>query len=83
MAKQTITIAFTALIFFIAGAACRNYNLYKTCKLDRKIIQAQNKALDKAEKIIDNNLLDTDGSDTMSEYMNACNKVHVLYTTQK
>lgn len=84
MAKQIITIALTAILFFIAGAAYNNASLYKANASNRKIIKAQDKALIKAEEIMDNNgLYDTDGSDTMAEYMEAYNKVLTLYATQQ
>lgn len=84
MAKQIITTALTAILFFIAGAACNNANLYKANASSRKIIKAQDKALIKAEEVMNNNnLWDADGSDTMAEYMEACNKVQTLYATQQ
>lgn len=84
MAKQIISTALTAILFFIAGAAYNNASLYKDYASSRKIIKTQDKALIKAEEVIDNNgLYDTDGSDTMADYMKACNKVHTLYATQQ
>lgn len=84
MAKQIITIALTAILFFIAGAAYNNACLYNANALNRKIIKAQDKALIKAEEVMDNNgLYDTDGSDTMAEYMEAYNRVQTLYATQQ
>lgn len=84
MAKQIITTALTAILFFIAGAAYNNAIFYNANSSNRKIIKAQDKVILKAEEVMDNNgLYDTDGSDTMAEYMEAYNKVQTLYATQQ
>lgn len=48
-----------------------------------ELIDAQSAALQKAEIIMDsNNLLDTDGSDDMVDYLELCCKVDSLWKTQ-
>ena len=89
MKKQIITMAAVAAMAFLAGASFNNWitgnsRLHEDNIFNRKVIKAQEAALDKAEEVMDNNnLWDADGSDTMAEYMEACNKVQTLYATQQ
>lgn len=86
---QIINMVAVAAMAFLAGATFNdritgNGLLREANTLNRKIIKAQSIALDKAEEVMNNNnLWDIDGSDTMSEYMEAYNKVHTLYKQEK
>lgn len=83
--QQIITTAAIASMAFLAGATFNdfmvdNIGLREANTFNKKVIHAQNEALNKAEEVMDNNdLYDTDGSDTMADYMEAYNKVQALY----
>ena len=52
----------------------------KRARTNTELTKSLEVALDKAEVVIDNNnLYDTDGSDAMSEYLDAQKKVYTLY----
>lgn len=69
-------IGIIILFAFIVGFE----NGSKRARGNTELTKSLEVALDKAEIVIDNNnLYDTDGSDAMSEYLEASNKVHTLY----
>lgn len=88
MKKFTVCTAIAAVSAF-AGFEFNNYwynneSLYEANKFKRELINAQAKALNLADKVMNrNNLWDTDGGDAMADYLNAAAKVDSLYSTQK
>lgn len=88
MKKFTVCAAIAAGSAF-AGFEFNNYwynndGLYEANKFKRELVNAQAKALNLADSVMDNNqLFDADGSDTMADYLNAAAKVDSLYDTQR
>lgn len=86
--KKVFVVSFLA-ISFIAGMEFEAWyynfdNLYEANKFKRVLLEKQADALDKAAIVIDNNnLYDIDGSDAMSDYLKACEKVDSLYNIEK
>lgn len=82
-------MAIVAVISFMAGITYEDWlynvdDLYEANKFKRVLVDKQAKALDMAAIVIDNNdLLDTDGSDAMADYLQAITEVDSLYDTQK
>lgn len=80
MEKKIVNLSIIGLIALFAFTAgyCSGLDHSRTSSTLTKNLEM---ALDKAEIVIDNNnLYDTDGSDAMSEYLEASNKVHTLYS---
>ena len=88
MKKFTVCAAIAAVSAFV-GFEFNNYwynneGLYEANKFKRELVNAQAKALNLADKVMDrNNLWDVDGSDIMSDYLHAAAKVDSLYKTQE
>lgn len=86
--KKLIGYVCVAIVWFIAGyVTCYDVNdvefLIEANDFKRELIDAQQEALLKVDEVIDNNnLLDTDGSDTMMEYLEKVEKVDSLWLTQ-
>ncbi len=86
---QIINMVAVAAMAFLAGATLSDWlfnisGVYEANNFKKEVIKAQDEVILKAEEIIDNNNLhDTDGSDTMSEYMEAYNKVQDLYRQKR
>lgn len=73
--KKNIIIAAAIIAAFVAGFKCNNKS---------EMINAQSKALEKAEELMDkHNLYDADGSDTMADYLDAVAKVDSLYAQEQ
>ena len=78
--KKVIITTVCVIIAFIAGVLTVYYGF--ECKYHNKIelIKAQKAALDAADSVMGNNeLFDTDGSDTMAKYLDLAHKVDSLY----
>jgi hypothetical protein len=88
MKKFTVCAAI-AVVSAFAGFEFNNYwynneGLYEANKFKRELVNAQAKALNLADKVMDrNDLWDADGSDIMSDYLDAVAKVDSLYKTQE
>ncbi len=88
MKKFTVCAVIAAVSAFV-GFEFNNYwynneGLYEANKFKRELVNAQAKALDLADQVMDrNNLWDADGSDVMSDYLDAAAKVDSLYNTQR
>lgn len=88
MKKFTVCAAIAAVSAFV-GFEFNNYwynndSLYEANKFKRELVNAQAKALNLADKVMDrNDLWDTDGGDAMADYLNAAAKVDSLYKTQE
>lgn len=86
--KKVLIISFLA-ISFIAGMEFEAWyynfdNLYEANKFKKVVLEKQAVALDKAAIVMENNhLYDTDGSDAMSDYLIACERVDSLYNNEK
>lgn len=86
--KITICIIIV-IVSFISGmefdAWYYNFdNLFEADNFKRELVNKQAKALDIAARVIYNNeLLDTDGSDDMADYLQAITEVDSLYDTQR
>lgn len=84
--KKTYTLlSFIAVVVaFILGNTCPNMaedTLIKHNNAKRELIKLQQDALDKAAIIMDqNDIYDIDGSDAMSEYLEATSKVEDWYS---
>lgn len=73
--KKNIIIAAAIIAAFVAGFKCNNKS---------EMINAQSKALESANALIDkHNLYDADGSDTMADYLDAVAKVDSLYAQEQ
>ena len=73
--KKNIIIAAAIIAAFVAGFKCNNKS---------EIINAQSKALESVNALIDkHNLYDTDGSDTMADYLEAVAKADSLYAQEQ
>lgn len=89
MKKQVINMVSVAALAFLAGATFNDWlfnisEIYEANNFKKEVIKAQDKVILKAEEVIDNNnLYDTDGSDTMSEYMEALAVIDSLYRVQQ
>lgn len=85
--EKTILCILAGIICFGAGwFACLKVNTdsIESAEFKRKLIDAQNAALVKAEIVMDNNnLWDADGSDEMVEYMDLCFEVDSLWKKLK
>lgn len=87
--KKIVLCIVVSVVSFMAGITYEDwfYNvdgLYEANKFKRVLVDKQAKALDMAAIVIDNNdLLDTDGSDEMADYLKAITEVDSLYDTQK
>ena len=87
--KKFTVYAAIAVVSAFAGFEFNNYwynneGLYEANKLKRELVNAQAKALELANQVMDrNDLWDIDGSDVMSDYLDAAAKVDSLYNTQK
>jgi hypothetical protein len=87
--KKFTVYAAIAVVSAFAGFEFNNYwynneGLYEANKFKRELVNAQAKALNLADKVMDrNNLWDADGSDIMSDYLDAAAKVDSLYKTQE
>lgn len=67
---KTLIITLSVAIAFILSSCSSSKHYEEALLYQEKIIKLQSKALEKADSIIEtNNLYDTDGSDTMSEYL--------------
>lgn len=78
--KKVIITTVCVIIAFIAGVLTVYYGF--ECKYHHKIelINAQKAALNAADHVIgENELFDTDGSDTMAKYLDLAHKVDSLY----
>lgn len=87
MKKTYIVLLFIAMVVaFILGNTCPNRTmatLIEQNNVKRELIEVQTKALDMADKVMDNNdLWDIDGSDDMSDYLELREKVDSLWRTQ-
>lgn len=86
MKKNILICTLAAIVAFVAGySTCLmvNTDSVESASFKRKLIDAQNAALEKAEIVMDNNnLWDTDGSDDMAEYLELCYEVDSLWETQ-
>lgn len=88
MKKFTVSAAI-AVVSAFAGFEFNNYwynndDLYEANKFKRELVNAQAKALELADQVMDrNNLWDADGSDVMSDYLDAAAKADSLYKTQE
>lgn len=87
--KKIIAYAVTVIAAFITGMEFNAWyynfdSLFEANNFKRELVNKQAIALDKAYKVIDNNdLLDTDGSDDMADYLHAVEVVDSLYDTQR
>jgi hypothetical protein len=87
--KKFTVYAAIAVVSAFAGFEFNNYwynneGLYEANKFKRELVNAQAKALNLADKVMDrNDLWDADGSDIMSDYLDAVAKVDSLYKTQE
>ena len=73
--KKNIIIAAAIIAVFAAGFKCNNKS---------EIINAQSKALESANALIDkHNLYGADGSDIMADYLDAVAKVDSLYAQEQ
>lgn len=74
--ENVLVVSILCLTAFVAGYC----NGSENSRNQERLTKSLEVALDKAEVVIDNNnLYDTDGSDAMSEYMEAQKKVYALY----
>ena len=86
---KKVFVGILLIIAFIAGRKFEAWyynfdDLYEANKFKKVLLEKQADALDKAAIVIDNNnLYDTDGSDAMSDYLIACEKVDSLYNIEK
>ena len=79
MKKIVLLCTLTTIVAFGAGF-CMSQIMQTS---DKELIEAQGAALRKAKIVIDNNdLLDTDGSDDMADYLELCCEVDSLWKTQ-
>ena len=89
MKKQIINMISVVVLAFLAGATLSDWlfnisGVYEANNFKKEVIKAQDEVILKAEEVIDNNnLYDIDGSDTMSEYMEALAVVDSLYRVQQ
>lgn len=85
MKKNILYCTIAAIVAFVAGyCTCLKVNTdsVETFNFRVQLIDTQDAALKKAETIINNNnLLDTDGSDDMAEYLELCCEVDSLLNT--
>lgn len=85
MKKTILFAALTAIAAFAAGYfTCLKVNTDSVEAHDFKVelIDAQNAALEQAEKVMWNNgLFDADGSDDMADYLELCCEVDSLWRT--
>ena len=87
--KKIIVCVVVSIASFMAGISYEDwfYNvdeLFEANKFKRILVNKQAKALDMAARVIDNNeLLDTDGSDDMADYLHSVAEVDSLYDTQR
>lgn len=86
MKKNIILCSLVAIVASAAGyLTCLKVNtdLVEAHDFKVELIDAQNAALEQAEKVMWNNdLFDADGSDEMVEYMDLCFEVDSLWKTQ-
>lgn len=86
MKKNIILCTLGGIALFGAGYfICQKVNTdsIESAQFKRELIDAQNTALQQAEKVMDNNnLWDADGSDDMADYFDLCHKVDSLLRTQ-
>lgn len=85
MKKTILLAALTAIAAFAAGYfTCLKVNTdsIESKKFKVELIDAQNAALEQAEKVMWNNdLFDADGSDDMADYLELCCEVDSLWMT--
>lgn len=85
MKKNIIFCSLAAIAAFAAGyLTCLKVNTDSVEAHDFKVqlIDAQNAALEQAEKVMwNNNLFDADGSDDMADYLDLCCEVDSLWNT--
>ena len=87
--EKKVMMILVAAVGFIAGATFNDWffnvsGCYEANNFKREVIKAQDKALIKAEEVMDKNgLYDADGSDTMADYMEAVAVVDSLYRVQQ
>lgn len=90
MKKNIISCIFVAIVTFVAGfftsqivINLNHKELIEANDFKRELIDAQYRALDQANKVMDNNeLWDEDGSDDMMYYMDYMEVVDSLYESQ-
>lgn len=86
---KKVFVGILLVIAFITGRKFEAWyfnfdDLYEANKFKRVLLEKQANALDKAAIVMENNhLYDTDGSDAMSDYLIACEKVDSLYNIEK
>lgn len=86
---KKVFVVILLVITFIAGGKFEAWyynfdSLYEANKFKKVLLEKQADALDKAAIVIDNNnLYDIDGSDAMSDYLTACERVDSLYNIEK
>ena len=85
MKKTYIVLLFIAMVIaFVLGNMCPNRTmstLIEHNNAKKELIKLQQDALDKAAIIMDqNDLYDIDGSDAMSEYLEATSRVEDWYS---
>lgn len=88
MKKFTVCAALVAAGMVAGYSICMGINnvafLQEANDFKYELIDAQAKAIDLADSVMDNNqLFDADGSDTMADYLHAAAKVDSLYKTQE
>lgn len=85
MKKTILLCTLAAIVAFGAGyLTCQKVNTDSVEAHDFKVqlIDAQNAALEQAEKVMWNNdLFDADGSDDMADYFDLCCEVDSLWNT--
>lgn len=85
MKKNIILCSLVAIVASVAGyLTCLKVNTDSVEAHDFKVqlIDAQNAALEQAEKVMwNNNLFDADGSDDMADYLDLCCEVNSLWNT--
>lgn len=86
MKKNILLCTLAAIVAFVAGyTTCLKVNTdsVESHNFKLELLDAQQAALEKAEKVMDNNnLWDVDGSDDMADYMELYSKVDSLLETQ-
>lgn len=85
MKKNTILCTLGGIALFGAGwftSLKVNTDSVESANFKRELIDAQNAALEQAEKVMWNNdLFDADGSDDMADYLELCCEVDSLWNT--
>lgn len=77
--KRNIILRTLAGIACFGAGFCMNQIMHSS---DTELIDAQNAALEQAEKVMWNNdLFDADGSDDMADYLELCCEVDSLWNT--